>query len=395
MSTPISAPLNLSGNNLTLAKEDKYFTLVLIISILVWLAVVISIIGIFYAGLFAFIAWIGNGLLTAHLRAEAVRVDERQLAPLHATFLKVCQKLNVRVPPKLYVLQAGGALNAFATRFAGRDFVVVYSDMLESFGPESAEIQFILGHELGHLKSNHILKRILLAPGVFFPLLGPAYSRACEASCDRHGAFVADNLEGALRAMMTLSGGRHKERDLDATAFAAQHHDERGFFISWHELTSTYPTLSQRVSQLLALRDPQYAVAAPRNPLAYFFALLTPGGQLGSGGANAMVIIVVIGLLAAMAIPAFNKVREQSFRAACGNNERLIAAAYGQREIELGKAPEKLNQFIGTGLPLAAMPKCPANGQYTVKALPASGCEVTCSVHGNATVKPGQITGAR
>ena len=392
MTNPAPAPLNLSATNLTLAKEDRYFTFVLIISIVAWLAVVISIIGIFYAGLFALVAWIGSGLLTAHLRAEAVRVDERQLPQLHATFLRVCQKLNVRIPPKLYVLQAGGALNAFATRFAGRDFVVVYSDMLEAFGPESAEIQFILGHELGHLKSNHILKRILLAPGAFFPLLGPAYSRACEASCDRHGAFVADNLDGALRAMMTLSGGKHKERELDATAFAAQHHDERGFFVSWHELTSTYPTLSQRVSQMLALRDPQYATTAPRNPFAYFFAMITPGGQLGGGGANALVFIVIIGLLAAMAIPAFQKVRENSLRITCRNNERQIQAAYEQCELDLGKAPERLNQFIGIGKPLPVMPKCLGNGEYTVKALTGGGCQVTCSVHGDATSLPAGTT---
>ena len=395
MSTPVSVPLNLSGTNLTLAKEEKYFTFVVIISVLAWIAVLISIIGIFYAGLFAFIAWIGSGLLTAHLRAEAVRVDERQLPQLHATFLRVCQKLNVRVPPKLYVLQAVGALNAFATRFAGRDFVVIYSDMLESFGPESAEIQFILGHELGHLKSNHITKRILLAPGVFFPLLGPAYSRACEASCDRHGAFVADNLDGALRAMMTLSGGKHKERELDAIAFASQHHDERGFFVSWHELTSTYPTLSQRVSQLLALRDPQYAVEAPRNPFAYLFALITPGGHMGGGAANAMVFIMIIGLLAAMAIPAFSKVRENSLRIACHNNERMIQSAYEQCELELGKAPARLDQFIGTGKTLTVMPKCPANGEYSVKALTNGGCEVTCSVHGDASVQTGPRTRSR
>jgi len=288
----------------------------------------------------------------------------------------------------LYVLQAGGVLNAFATRFAGRDFVVVYSNMFESFGPESAEIQFILGHELGHLKSNHILKRMFLAPGIFFPLLGPAYLRSCEGSCDRHGAFVADNLDGALRAMMTLSGGKHKERELEAAAFAAQYHDERGFFVSWHELTSTYPTLSQRVSQLLALRDPQYATQAPRNPFAYFFALITPGGQLGGGGANALVFIVIIGLLAAMAIPAFQKVRTTSLRAACSNNERMIKAAYAQSEIELGKAPTRLDQFIGAGKPLAVMPKCPDSGTYSVKALPGGDCEVTCSIHGDATAGP-------
>jgi Zn-dependent protease with chaperone function/competence protein ComGC len=383
MSTSASVPLNVSVKTLTLPKEGTYFAFVLVISILVWLGVAISIIGIFYAGLFALIAWFGSGLLTAHLRAEALRVDEKQLPELHATFLNVCQKLGVRHPPKLYVLQAGGALNAFATRFAGRDFVVVYADMLDAFGPASAEMQFILGHELGHLKSNHLMKRILLAPGIFAPLIGPAYLRACEASCDRHGAFVADNLEGALRAMLTLSGGKHKERTLDPIAFAAQYRDERGFFVSWHELTSAYPTLSQRSSHLLALRDPQYAPAAPRSPLAYLFALVTPGGQL-SGGANILIFIVVIGLLAAMAIPAFSKVRDATARGACANNISLIQSAYAQSEMELGQAPERYEQFIGKGQALTEMPDCPAKGEYSVTPTREGGCEVLCSIHGDA-----------
>jgi Zn-dependent protease with chaperone function len=378
--------LSLNGSKLNLAKEGTYFTLVLVFSILVWLALVISIVGIFYGALFAFIAWIGSGLLTAHLRSEAVRVDERQLPLLHATFLRACQKLNIKQPPKLYVLQAGGALNAFATRFAGRDFVVVYSDMLDTFGPESTEIEFILGHELGHLKSNHILKRVLLAPGIFLPLVGPAYLRACESSCDQYGAYAADNLDGALRAMLTLGGGKQKERPLDALAFAAQHQDERGFFVSWHELTSTYPTLSQRTAQLLALRDPKYGREATRNPFAYFFALITPGGQLGAGGANAMVFIVVIGLLAAMAIPAFQKVRTASLNKACYNNELIIKSAYEQCEIQLGTAPNNYDQFVGPGKLIKALPKCPAGGEYSIDALTISGCKVTCSIHGDASM---------
>jgi len=102
-----------------------------------------------------------------------------------------------------------------------------------------------------------------------------------------------------------------------------------------------------------------------------------------------MVFIVIIGLLAAMAIPAFQKVRENSIRVGCSNNERMIKAAYDQCELELGKAPERLNQFIGSGKLLAVMPKCLANGEYTVKALPSGSCEVSCSIHGDASVLPG------
>lgn len=49
-----------------------------------------------------------------------------------------------------------------------------------------------------------------------------------------------------------------------------------------------------------------------------------------------MIVVVIIGLLAAMAIPAFNKVREQSREKAITNNLRQIASAGAQYILEEG-----------------------------------------------------------
>lgn len=49
-----------------------------------------------------------------------------------------------------------------------------------------------------------------------------------------------------------------------------------------------------------------------------------------------MIVVVIIGLLAAMAIPAFNKVREQSREKTVLNNLRQIAAAGQQYILENG-----------------------------------------------------------
>lgn len=377
-----SASVALNPSRLSLPKEGTYFGFVVAISVIVWVLIAISLVGIFYALLFAVLAWIGNGLLTAHLRSEAVRVNEQQLPELHATFARVWEKLACTGPlPALYVIQSGGALNAFATRFSGRNFVVVYSDILEAFGPASSEMQFILGHEIGHIKSNHLLKQMLLAPGIFTPLIGPAYLRACEASCDRHGAFAADDLNGAIRAMLTLGGGREQGRVLNADAFARQHGDERGFFISWHELTSGYPTLSARTAQLINLARPGSAPSSPsRNPFAYVFALFTPGGRFAAGG-NMLVFVVIIGLLAAMAIPAFQKVREQSIAKVCENNRRMISAAFDQAVIENGKVPTTYAEFIGPDKALKAMPVCLSHGEYEVNAGDNNTAIVTCTKH--------------
>ncbi len=146
-----------------------------------------------------------------------------------------------------------GPISSTSPCFAGREFVVVYSDFLEALGPDSPEMKFVLRHEIGHIQSRHIMKQIFLAPGMFFPLIGPAYRRAWETSCDRYGAFAAQDVDAAIRAMLVITGGREHGRTLNAAAFAEQHRAERGFFVSLHELTSTYPTLSRRVVDLMAL----------------------------------------------------------------------------------------------------------------------------------------------
>jgi Zn-dependent protease with chaperone function len=341
----------------------------------------LSMVGAVYALFIGFFLWLGHGLLAAHLRAEAVRVSERQWPDLHRTFLEVCERLGVKTPPRLYVLQAGGSLNAFATRHAGRDFVVVFSDFLEAFGANSPEIKFILGHELGHLKSRHILKSVLLGPGLFFPLLGPAYRRSWETSCDRHGAFAAQDFEGALRAMLTLSGGKEHGRTLDAEVFASQHEEERGFFVSLHELTSTYPTLSRRVRDLRGLQSGARSRDADRNPFAYLVALLMPGGQVAAGGALGMIFI--IGLLAAMAIPAFEKVRAASIEKACFNNRLMLTAALDQHALEHnGKAPQTFAEIVGPTQYIKTLPVCPKGGEYNAKRKDNE-FEVSCTVHGH------------
>lgn len=264
----------LTLETLALPKEKKYFTAAVVISAIVWVLILVSCFGIIYVLLGALIAWIANGLLIARIKSESVQIDDKQYPELSATFLEMCQRLNVAKIPDLYILQAGGVLNAFATRHSGRNFVVIYSSFLEATGPASSQIKFLIGHEIGHIQRNHLLKHLLLIPSFIVPLIGEAYRRACEATCDRFGAFAANDLEGATRALLILGAGREAALHLDPSQFALQHFKERGFFISWHELISNYPTLSQRVSNLIGIQHPDYARQPARIPGAYICAFL-------------------------------------------------------------------------------------------------------------------------
>jgi Zn-dependent protease with chaperone function/competence protein ComGC len=378
------APAGLVPHHLNAPKERTYFRWVLLISVLAWIGLAISIVGLFYAAVLGFFFWLGHGLLVAYLRAEAVRVSERQMPELATTFRSVCEQLGIKHPPALYVLQSGGLLNAFATRHTGRDFVVVYSDLLEAIGPSSPEMRFLLGHEIGHLKSGHILKQVLLAPGLFFPLIGPAYRRAWETSCDRYGALAAGDVNAAARGLLLLAGGRQHGPQLDVAAYTAQYTDERGFFVSLHELTSTYPTLSRRVLDVLALAQGATPPRAPRHFLAYLLGALMPGGGAGSASpAGALVVIMMCGLIAAMSIPAFQKVRQASEQKVCFNNQRMMAAAFEQFQLENGAPAQKWTDVVGEGKIVATMPVCPRQGEYNASHGEDTGYTIECSVHGD------------
>src|SRR5476651_264737 len=61
-----------------------------------------------------------------------------------------------------------------------------------------------------------------------------------------------------------------------------------------------------------------------------------------------MIVVVIIGLLAAMAIPAFQKVRQSSQDKAVLNNARQLAAAADQYFLENGVSSVTQGSLVGT-----------------------------------------------
>jgi len=60
-----------------------------------------------------------------------------------------------------------------------------------------------------------------------------------------------------------------------------------------------------------------------------------------------MIVVVIIGLLAAMAIPAFQKVRQSSQDKAVLNNVRQLSAAADQYYLENGVSTEAQTNLVG------------------------------------------------
>ncbi|HEV7366366.1 MAG TPA: M48 family metallopeptidase [Gemmatimonadales bacterium] len=203
-----------------------------------------------YGLVFALLALFGHGLALGRVRGNSVRVSERQFPQLHRLAAAHARKLGMENVPAIYLMQSGGLLNAFATRFLGRDFIIIYSDVLElALAQGEAAVGFIVGHELGHIWRGHLKYRWLTAPGRLFPYLGPAYSRACEYTCDRIGAFCQP--DGAISGLLALAAGKQLHAHVDVREFAAQAETDKGFWVRRAEIISSHPILPKRVAALL------------------------------------------------------------------------------------------------------------------------------------------------
>ena len=98
-----------------------------------------------------------------------------------------------------------------------------------------------------------------------------------------------------------------------------------------------------------------------------------------------MIVVAIIGLLAAIAIPNFVKARATSQQNACINNMRQITAAVNEWALETGQQtgatvsyPNDLTPYIQLNSN-SSIPPCPSGGSYavaTVGTIP----QVTCSL---------------
>lgn len=160
----------------------------------------------------------GEKPLRLAFQANAVRVSERQFPRVHSVYEEVARTLDAPRRYDVFVSQTP-LVNAGAYGME-RPFLLLNSGTLALLDDE--ELAFVLGHELGHILSDHVLYRtmtvlLIQLASMGFPVVGVAarvvlvalleWYRKSELSSDRAGLLAVQDPQVAMGAMLKLAGG--------------------------------------------------------------------------------------------------------------------------------------------------------------------------------------------
>lgn len=160
-------------------------------------------------------------IYTVQYTGSNLKVTSENYPQIYEYLQYACQILNMPKIPDLYI-QWGYGINSF-TVGSEKPIIVINSGLIDLCDDD--EIMFVIGHECGHIKSNHMLYHMMAQVINLFidsiPLGNIAaapiqyalyyWDRMSEFTADRAGLLCCQNKVSAIRAFMKMAGMPIKE----------------------------------------------------------------------------------------------------------------------------------------------------------------------------------------
>jgi Zn-dependent protease with chaperone function len=175
----------------------------------------------------------------------------QQFPDLYKMVVDASQEIGLGKPPKTFLYNSNGLINAFARRLLGGRFVFLTSALVDT--SNDSQVRFVIGHEVGHHAAGHLNPWInaVRLPARLVPFLGPAYSRSRETTCDNIGAYLSSDFDASRSALQMLGCGcRRLNQTMSCEAFMAQEAMVPPIFGFLTEIFRSHPRLTRRVANI-------------------------------------------------------------------------------------------------------------------------------------------------
>jgi len=168
-------------------------------------------------------------------------------------------RTRLQVEPVNVFIVPSKQLNAYTFGLDSPKAIVLYSALFRVMDQD--EVQFILGHEMGHVRLGHTWLNTLVGGMAGIPSsLGAAaimelafrwWNRACEYSADRAGVLACGKPDKAISALVKLQAGPAASTQAGMQAAIQQLESEDDSVLNnLEELLASHPMIVKRIEQL-------------------------------------------------------------------------------------------------------------------------------------------------
>ncbi len=167
--------------------------------------------------------------------------------------------MRLQIPPVDIFIARNQTLNAYTFGLSSPKTIVLHSALFEVMDQD--EIQFILGHEMGHVRLGHTVLNSLIGglagvpssyeAALLLSLAFRGWNRACEYSADRAGLLACGRPDKAISALVKLEiGGNPHSRAAMERALQAIEASEGNLLEDLSEIAYTHPIIVHRIKEL-------------------------------------------------------------------------------------------------------------------------------------------------
>lgn len=189
-------------------------------------------------------------LQQAQYLGNAIRVHKKQYPEIYETFRK--QAINLGIHRASLYIKQDPYLQAFTLGITSCT-VVLTSALVEQLNKK--ELDYVIGHELGHYKAGHTKISTLFVPlgvnNVLSGLVFGIWNRKAEYSCDRCGLILTKDIDSAISALIKLAVGEKLYKKLDFKGYVAQIKTADKTSVKFSELLGDHPLITNRIKNLV------------------------------------------------------------------------------------------------------------------------------------------------